>query len=97
MFMVVAKNGQPYAQVFTSVTLARFLAALPEKLESHLAVSDSSGQVLAGEDSDITRVADQKLTHAKIGQYTGLRDVAGARGSTCSSSASAGSCLRCLS
>jgi hypothetical protein len=47
MFMVVAKNGQPYAQVFTSVTPARFLAALPEKLESHLAVFDSWGQVLA--------------------------------------------------
>ncbi|WP_175945657.1 HAMP domain-containing sensor histidine kinase [Caballeronia sp. BCC1704] len=70
MFMVVAGDGDPYGLVFTRLNLDRALRrAVPESLESQIAIFDNDHQVLAGDDTPDLRFMENQLAKAPPGAF----------------------------
>lgn len=70
MFMVVAKDGEPYGLVYTRVVLENVLKGIiADSFESQIAIFDANGNALAGNASEYTRHAEQQLKRAETSMY----------------------------
>ncbi|MFM0049559.1 hypothetical protein [Caballeronia grimmiae] len=70
LFMVVARDDQPFGLVFTSLAPDIALRRVaPSTLESQMAVFTADGRVIGGDDTEYTRYANARLGKGQTGSY----------------------------
>ncbi|WP_250474811.1 ATP-binding protein [Caballeronia sp. GAFFF1] len=70
MFMVVARNNEPFGLVYTRVSLQKAMdAATPQSMESQMAIMDDEHHVLAGDDTVYVRSTNAQLAKAQAGVF----------------------------
>ncbi|MDR5808493.1 ATP-binding protein [Caballeronia sp. LZ019] len=70
LFVVVARDEQPFGFVFTSLAPDVALRRVaPRALESQVAVFAADGRVIGGDDTEYTRYANARLAKSQVGSY----------------------------